>query len=192
MNKSYLDRLNSEADTAFTSGDFERAFECSQILAEQNFASAMFTCGLILENGWIDGVADLERANKYYRDLAIHFNSDEGYLGCARVILGRREIESRDQALKFCDGATRGRSKHLAFLLMGRIYEELEDPPQYQLARKFYRKSFCSGSAWALRQYARSLMRSRNYIAGVSMHIIATIVSPALIALGGLRKARDG
>lgn len=192
MDIEQLRELRQKADEAFKSKDFTLAFSLSEKLAEANVPSALFTCGLIMEKGWMHGAKDLDRAFFFFRELAIKFNDDEGYLGCVRVILAKREIENRDKAAHYCLDATKGRLRHLGFLLLGRVYEELYDPPQYKLARKAYLKSFISGSAWALRQYAMSLMKSGNVVGGVLMHVAATIVSPFFVLFGGVRTTRTG
>lgn len=192
MDTDELRSLGQEADNAFRRKDFKIAFSVSERLAVANVPSAMFTCGLIMEKGWLTGQPDFDKAFGFYRGLAIKFNDDEGYLGCVRVMLAKHEVENREKAVHYCVDATRGRLKHLAFLLLGRVYEELYDPPDYKAARKAYRKSFAAGSAWALRQYAMSLMKSRNIIGGVFMHVVATIVSPFFVLFGGARTTRPG
>jgi len=192
MNDESLQELKRRADAAFKSKDFELTLALSEKLAEENVPSAFFTCGLILEKGWINGVKDLDRALLFYRDLAIKFNDDEGYLGCVRIFLARHDLEDRDQAVRYCTGATRGRLKHLAFLLLGRVYEDLYEPPEYKLARNAYLKSFFGGSAWALRQYAISLMKSNNVVGGAFMHAVATLISPIYVLIHGVRTTRNG
>lgn len=192
MDTESLAMLRQKADEAFGNKDFETALVVSKRLAAENIPSAMFTCGLILEKGWLNDKIDLNGAEFYYRKLAINFNDDEGYLGCVRIMLARREMENRDTAMQYCMGAANGRIKHLAFILMGRIYEEFYDPPDYKLARRAYLKSVVSGSAWALRKYAMSLMKSKNIIGGICMHVIATIVSPFFVLFGGVRTTRTG
>jgi len=192
MDRKEIDELRKEASIAFKKSDFERALSLSEKLAEENVPAAYYTCGLILEKGWLNGKKDLDRALEFYRKLAINWNADEGYLGCVRIILGKRQIDQRDKAIQYCLGATKGPSKRWAFILVGRIYEELYDPPQYKLARKAYLKSFSLGSAWALRQYARSLMKSRNFVGGVLIHIATTVISPFMVLFGGTQTVRRG
>lgn len=192
MEKKYLRELKKEADAAFKNRDFEQAFTLSEKLAEENIPSAIFTCGLIMEKGWPHGAKDLDRALYFYRDLALKFNDEEGYLGCVRIFLARRDLSNRDKAVDYCLGATKGRLKHLAFLLLGNVYEELYIPPEYKLARRAYLKSFFSGSAWGLRKHAMSLMKSNNIIGGIFMHVIATVASPLFAIFGGLRTTRKG
>jgi TPR repeat protein len=187
-----LDGRKKAASEAFASRNFALAFSLSNKLVEENVASAMFTCGLIMEKGWLNGVKDFDCAYYYYNKLAIQFNNEEGYLGCVRIILLRHEFENRHKALMYCLGATTGRSKHLAFLLLGKIHEELSEPPDHRKAREAYLKSFFSGNSWALRKYAMSLIKSKKYFSGAAMHVIATIASPILIFVGGLRKSRNG
>lgn len=176
----------------FKNKNYELAFSLARKLTDINQPSGFFMCGLILEKGWLNGSPDFDGALGFYRGLAIKFNDDEGYLGCVRVMLEKHEVESRDKAVNYCVDATRGRLKHLAYLLLGRVYEELYNPPDYRLAHKAYLKSFACGSAWALRQYAMSLRKSRNMVGSVFMHVIATIVSPLLVLIGGVRATRHG
>ncbi len=192
MNRDELKALKREASTAFKNRNFELAFSLSEKLAKAGEPSALFTCGLILENGWLGGVKDFDRAFCFFRELAIKFNDDEGYLGCVRIFLARHEFENRDIALRYCADATKGRLKHLGFLLLGDVYEELSEPPEYKLARKAYLSSFFAGSPWALRKYSMSLMKSRNIIGGFLMHVLTTIISPIFVLFGGLRVTRKG
>lgn len=192
MDRKDIDELRKEADAAFEGKDFERTLYLYEKLAEENVPLAFFRCGLILEKGWVDGKRDLDRASEFYRKLAINWNADEGYLGCVRIILGKRQIDQRDKAVQYCLGVMKGPLKRLAFILLGRVYEELFDPPQYKLARKAYLKSFSLGSAWAMRKYAESLMKSRNFVGGVFMHVVATIFSPLMFLFGGIKVTRHG
>lgn len=190
MDKEYLYDLRVKANEAFNNKNFELAFRLSEKLAHEDDMSSIFTCGLIMEKGWANGVIDLDYAACCYKKLAIRFNQDEGYLGCVRIILARHEVENRETAMNYCLGATKGRLERIALLLRGRIYEELYEPPEYRLARKEYLKAFFKGSAWALRQHAMSLNTSGKHFAGSFMHVIATFVSPIILLLGGRDKAR--
>lgn len=192
MDRKEIDELRKEADAAFEGNDFERTFYLYEKLAEENVPLALFRCGLILEKGWLNGKKDLDRSLGFYRKLAINWNQDEGYLGCVRIILSKRQIDQRDKAVQYCLDAAKGPLKRLAFILMGRVYEELYDRPKYKLARKAYLKSFSLGSAWALRRYAESLMKSRNFVGGVFMHVVATAVSPFMVLFGGIKVIRRG
>lgn len=192
MDREEIDELRKEAEVTFERKEFERAFCLYEKLAEENVPLALFRCGLILEKGWLKGKKNLDRALEYYRKLAINWNADEGYLGCVRIILSNRQTDQRDKAVQYCLGAAKGSLKRLAFILIGRVHEELYDPPQYKLARKAYLKAFSLGSAWALRQYARSLMKSHNFIGGVFMHIVTTVVSPFMVLFGGIKVTRRG
>ncbi|GLQ98161.1 hypothetical protein [Dyella mobilis] len=192
VESKYILEMKEKAGAAFKRHDFQLALALSEKLVEENVPSAFFTCGLIMERGWLNGVADLEKALFFYRNLAIKFNDDEGYLGCVRIFLARRELVNREKAMRYCQDATRGRLRHLAYLLMGRVYEELYEVPEYTLARKAYLASFFSGSAWALRKYALSLKKSHQIVGSVLIHIVATVVSPIMVLFGGVRVTRKG
>ncbi|HET8637805.1 MAG TPA: hypothetical protein VFL96_13230 [Acidobacteriaceae bacterium] len=192
MNRKEIDELRKEARVAFKKKDFGRALSLSEKLAEENVPAAFYRCGLILEKGWLNGKKDLDRALEFYRKLAINWNADEGYLGCVRIMLEKHESEQCDKAVQYCLGAMKGSSKRWAFILLGRVYEEMYDPPEYKLARKAYLKSFSLGSAWALRQYARSLMKSGNFVGGVFMHGVVTVISPFMLLFGGIQVVRRG
>jgi hypothetical protein len=187
-----LNQLRLEANVAFRRHDFERAFAISLRLTEKDIPSAFFTCGLILEKGWLGGLVDLDRAYDFFNQLAIKFNTPEGYLGCARIILAKRDFENREKAETYCRGVIGKPRDQLAYILLGRIYEELYDPPDFDSAKNAYVKAIFRGSAWALRKYANALMKSKNFVGGILMHVIATVVAPFFLLFGGLKVTRNG
>lgn len=187
-----VDKLRSDADRAMKDNNFKLALDIYETLALRNSPDALLMCGLIREKGWDKTLLDLDKAHEFYRTLAIGWNADAGYLGCVRVILARHETQNREMALIYCRDVLKGEYKRDGYMNMGRIYEELFEPPQVALARRAYFRAFLSGSSLALRQYAISLMKSRRYVRGVAMHVAATVVAPFLVLLGGLGVTRKG
>lgn len=185
--------LRNQASQAIKNRDFNLALECYEVLAAKDIPDGIFMCGVIHENKWDETLHDLDEAYGFYRKLAIEWNADSGYLGCVRVILANKDVSHRDTALNYCRQLITGDEKRYGYLTMGRIYEELHDPPEEKLARSAYFHSFLHGSTWALRKYATSLMNSKKYLRGIAMHVVATIVSPFLLFFGGLGATRhDG
>jgi len=192
MNRDQIENLLRQENTAYKERNFDLALELAEKLAGENVPSSFFTCGLILEKGWSSFGIDLNRALEFYKKLAIQWNDAEGYLGCVRIILARKEFDQRDKAIQYCLTETKGRLSYLAYLLLARIYEEMYSPPDYRLAKKCCIKSIFLGSAWALRNYALILGRSGNIAGAFSMHIVATVCSPLIVVFGGFKKVRKG
>lgn len=195
MDQEQLQGLHKEAHRLLLRDrDYEAAFRVYKRLADADDVSACFTCGLFYENGWLKSGKDLDLALSYYRKLAIKWNDDEGYLGIARIIFLQKNHEELDTAIRFCkdvlSNGLRAR-KRLAFVLLGRIYEDMSDPPEHKSARKAYLKAFMCGNAYSLRLYARSLVKSRDYIGGFLMHVIATVVCPVMVLFLGRGASRQ-
>jgi hypothetical protein len=182
--------LYEESRKAFRRQDYVFCFSLSTKLAEKNSPYGLATCGIILEKGKLDGIEDLEGALGFYKKLGLGLNQEEGYLGIVRVILAKHWTDERESAIKYCLGIAK--NKKIAFLLLGRVYEELYTLPNYDLARKSYLKSIFLGSAWAMRRYAASLASSGNLIGSVMAHILATLLSPFFLLFGGRRAFRRG
>lgn len=197
MKNEDLRSLVDEEEMAFRSRDYERCFQLAQRLIVEKKLVGFFRCALILENGLLTNGKDLDGADKIYWQLIQRFDFAEGYLGRARITLAKNDISNRETALRYCREVTDGDLKHrrwkqFAYLLEGRIYEELFDPPDYERAARSYRMSIFSGSALSLRLYARSLMHSGRFLSGILMHVIATVSWPFFVAIFGVRATRYG
>lgn len=192
MNEDQLNLLRDDAHRAMHRQDYKLALDIYEKLAAQDMADGIFMTGVICEHDWDESLTDLDKAYQCYNRLAIEWNDDSGYLGCVRVILEKKDTSSRDKALTYCRDLVKGKQKCHGFLTMGRVYDELFDPPKAKLARAAYFRSFLSGSSWALRQYAISLMRSKKYIRGILMHVVATLTAPFLVLFGGWGATGNG
>lgn len=184
--------LRDKANRAMQNKEYRTALDIYEKLAEDDQPDAMLMCGLIYEKGWDKELLDLDKAGEYFTKLAIKWNAAPGYLGCVRVMLAKHDVQNRDKAVMYCRDLIKGKYRRDGYLNLGHVYEELFDPPELVLARRSYFHAFASGSSWALRQYAISLMKSRNYIRGIAMHVIATVVAPFLVLRGGSSATRDG
>lgn len=192
MEKSEIYILSEKSRKALMKHDYSVALNVSQKLALENVPVGLFNCGLIYEHGWGLTHPDMETALQYFRKLAIYFNESEGFLGCVRIILARHDLPECERAISYCMQCIDGPSAVFAYLSLGRVYEELHVPPQWKLARRAYLRAFFRGSPFALRKYASSLMRCKKYVSGVMVHIIATILSPLMLIIGGRRVTRIG
>lgn len=192
MDDGTIKLLRYEASYAKKMKDYRLAFKKYKQLAECNIPDGLFMCGFIQENKFDHELHDLDAAYKYYTKLAINWGEDAGYLGCVRVILAQKDEHHRDKALAYCRDLVKGEEKRYGYLTMGRVYEELFQPPKDKLARVAYFYAFVHGATLGLRKYATSLMRSRKCIRGVVMHVIATLVAPVLFLFGGAAATRDG
>lgn len=193
MMEDEIQQLRDQAHQAMRNKNYKRAMDYYEQLAQRDVPDGMLMCGVIHENQWDETLTNLDKAYEFYRKLAIKWNADLGYLGCVRVILAKGDVSSRDTALGYCRELIEGEESRYGYLTMGRTYEELFDPPEVELARAAYFRSFLHGSTWGLRKYATSLINSRKYVRGVAMHVVATIVSPFLLLFGGLGATRrDG
>src|SRR5699024_6697679 len=104
---------------------YKNAYEIAQKLADNGFSEGVFTCGWILEKGWLDGEPDLEKAWYYYEQLLSRWQLAQGGLGCVRIMLARNEGENSNKAIELCLDSMIGPCKRLANLNLGRVYEEL-------------------------------------------------------------------
>lgn len=192
MSRDQIEDLLRQENAAYKEGNFDLALQLSEKLSVENVPSAFFTCGLILEKGWSSCGIDLDRAREFYKQLAINWSNAEGYLGCVRIMLAKKELDKRDKAIQYCLSETKGGLSYLAYLLLARIYEEMFVPPDYKLAKRYCIRSIFHGSAWALRRYAVLLGRSGNIVGAFVMHIVATVCSPIIVLFGGFKKVRKG
>jgi TPR repeat protein len=192
MEHGEIDKLKRDSVTAFRRKQFALALEISEKLVKKEVPGGFYTCALILENGWGGIPIDLQAAYALFKNLAIKFNSGEGYLGCVRIILKGGCLESGERALAFTRTVKEKHLLGLSHLLSGRIYEELYFPPRRKEARCEYFRAFAHGSSWGLRKLASSYIADRRLIAGAVIHIIATLVAPLFFILGGKRSSRSG
>lgn len=192
MGNDDLNQLTKMARRAIKKHDFEEAFQIAKKLELEGDPVGIYTCGMAYENGWGVGDPDFEKALHYFRRLAVEFDECEGYLGCVRIALVMKNCIEYERAVSYCTYCLDSPSSVFAYLDLGRVYEELHDPPMYKCARKAYLKSFLRGSPIALRKYSSSLILSKKYVFGVLMHVVTTILSPLMILIGGRRFTRYG
>lgn len=124
------------------------------------------------------GAADLDGAFNDYsflRDNSKSYRND-GLLGCARVLFAKDAKKNIDEVILLCNMAGAEKENTKAMMFLGSIYENhLNDPIS---AAKLYKMAFLSGSVWGLRYYSRLCVRQKNYIRGLILHIVTTIISP--------------
>ncbi len=179
------------ADRAFASGNYDEALELSERLAQSSHdPKAYFTCGLIYEHGSSKRGQDLAKAYQFFDRLRIEWDSSEGDVGCARIIVNSRDVARIDAARKFCESAIDRDDFCYAHLILGRIQGEFLG--MHREARRSFLRAAFKGSAWAMRLYASSLMRTKSRLGGAMAHVLVTILSPVYLLLGGLSATRRG
>src|SRR5690625_2840101 len=106
------------AEEAFCKRDFDLAYEQFKKFADMGYPFPMFRCALILEYGWSKRGVDADRAHEYYKAMVSYFDDcysridedddlkEEGFLGCARYILIKKDRESKEKALYYCSKAS--------------------------------------------------------------------------------------
>lgn len=179
------------ADRAFASGNYDEALELSERLAHSSHdPKAYFTCGLIYEHGSSRRGQDIAKAYQFFDRLRTEWDSSEGDAGCARIIVNSGDDARMEIARKYCESAIARDDFCYAHLILGRIQGEFLGMDR-EARRSFLRAAF-KGSAWAMRLYASSLMRTRSRLGGAMAHVLVTILSPVYILVGGLSATRRG
>jgi len=188
-----FEKLRVQATIAFNSENMESALELSEKLAETGDAQALFTCGLIYEG--LDGFENkknLEKAWSYFQRLALNFNFDEGYLGCVRILLARREVDRWELALAYCLAAIESSNTQFGWLLLGDVLSKLNPSPDRQGACRAYLKAAMGGAPWGWRRFAEIKRADGNYLLAAVVHILATLAFPVHVLFSGFRATRTG
>jgi TPR repeat protein len=187
-----LNKLRDEANDAYNRRDFKTALPLFELLAKEGLPEGIYTSALIFENGWHGSEPDLHAAEEFFSSLAIKFNEPEGYLGLARIILKKGEAANLGKAENYCRHVIAKNGDPIAYLLLGRIYEELAGSTEYARAKANYFRAGLRGSAFAWRRYAFLQAKMGNGFAAALAHIFATLVSPVILIARGLRATRRG
>lgn len=187
-----IDQEKKIAAQCYRQGRYDDALEAAQKLVKHNERLGFFICALLYELGVTKKGKNLERAYGHYDTLRKAFDDLDGYMGCARIILQNNDLTSAAKAEKFCIHVIDKTKDPIAYLLLGRLYEELFGQSHYELAKKNYLKAGLRGSAWAWRKYAQLNMRMGHALIGITMHVFATLISPILVLIGGMRSSRRG
>lgn len=188
-----FERLRLRATRAFNEDDIETALALSEKMAETGDIQAIYTCGLIY--GGLDGfenLRDLEKAWSYFQRLALNFNIDEGYLGCVRILLARREADRWELALDYCRAAIDLSNTQFGWLLLGDVLSKLHPNPDKPAACRAYLKAAMGGAPWGWRRFAEIKWAGGNYVFAAFIHVLATIIFPVYVLLCGFRATRTG
>lgn len=188
-------KLMEKGHAAFNRQDFKSAYDYLEEPTRKSMPLALLERGAILLHGWLGEKPDLDRAYKYYERASVSNVSNvrcEGYLGCVRALLAKGDPANAEKAIRFCKAASEGVRPDIALLLLGRVFEELYQPPDYARAKEAYLAAFRRGAAWGMRRYARALWSSGNKFGGALAHVGATIAAPLYLLLRGMRAGRQG
>lgn len=192
MDQLSINELRRRADIAFKDRDFKTALQLSEQLVKEQVPEGYLTAAIISEHGWDGSDPDLQKAMVFYSGLCSRFNAREGYLGVARIYLKKAEKCNAERAERHCLHVVEESGDPIAYLLLGRVYEELFGDGHLGLAARNYLKAGLRGSAWAWRKYAQVKAKTGHHLVSLLAHIFATVISPALIFFGGMRLSRRG
>ena len=140
--------------------------------------------------GYEDGLfgeVKLNLALHDYKILMDHSDlcGSDGIVGYARVIFNKNQDCNKERAAKLLLRAVELDSNVKAMMMLGLIYDEGFDDSL--AAGKWYLKAYRHGLPWGLRYYARlQSKKGRRFLAFLS-HLIASLTSPVLVALKGVR-----
>ena len=127
---------------------------------------------------------------KAYEDFLIvkehadQYGSD-GLLGCARVLFELDGEKNLNQIISLCKKAIERDSNVKAMMLLGRVNERIIKDGK--TARCWYLRAYRRGLPWGMRFFARSHANDGNYIRSIFGHLVATITSPFLVMVHGVR-----
>lgn len=187
-----IDESRREASRAFKRREFDKALDLSLALSQYNVYEALYTCAIIYEEGVSLQGRNLEAAYKYFDRLRRACDADEGYVGCARIILEKRDIENVQLAEEYCRTAIEKGNNPFAYFILGRIFEDFKTPPDLVEAKKMYAAAALRGAAWGMRRFAIVEWKRSNYLVSIFAHIAATIFFPFYRLFGGQRALRMG
>ncbi|HWG10308.1 MAG TPA: hypothetical protein VN693_02295 [Rhodanobacteraceae bacterium] len=189
MTLSDIEETRKAASDAFKRHDYDLALSLSIELSRYNVPEALFTCGLIYER--LKGKMDLEKSYTYY-DRLRKYDLVEGSNGCVRVILKKGAHSEAAKAEQYCLMAMKEDGSPLARLLLGRVLEELCQPPDLHRAKKLYLEAALHGRPWGYRRFANIKIREGHKVVGILIHIITTLIFPFYVLILGNKALQAG
>lgn len=189
MTSFAIEETRKAADSAFKRQDYDLALSLSMELSKYNIPEALFTCGLIYER--IKGKVDFDKSYTYY-DRLRKYDLVEGNNGCVRVFLKKKAHSEAVRAEQYCLTAIKENGSPLARLLLGRVLEELHQPPDLQRAKKLYLEAALRGLPWGYRRFANVKLKEGHKVVGILLHIMATVVFPFYVLIFGNKALRAG
>lgn len=184
--------LRKKGNDAYRREDYNLALEIFEKMAISGDPHALFTCGLIYEGvGGFDH-PDLCKAWSYYERLHREHDFDEGYLGCVRIMLRRKETLKWKVARQYCERVIKLNRNAFAYLLLGDVVLNLAPQPSTKEAAKAYLTAAARGAPWGLRRYANMKKIEGYSIFSLTIHLVATILFPFYILVFGFRATRTG
>ncbi len=182
MDFAYKEKMTLDA---YKNGKYDQALETSLELSRYNNKLGLFTCGLIYELGISSKGTDLSKAYKYFDLLSRQYHDDEGLLGCARIMIIDKSLGSKELAEEYCLEAIKISRNKIAYLNLGRVYEELFGSTSFKLSRKAYITAAFKGAAWGWRNWAIIEFKWGSVMLSIFIHVLATIFYPLYFILGG-------
>ena len=177
-----------EAVIALKEGNYELALKLSLETAQFLDPAGCCICGMIYETGF----GDLVKAYHYF-DLSRRAGGlPDACNGCVRIILKCHQKEKRLLAIRLCREAIKNGRDGLSYLLLGRVLEELFDPPNTRLAKYMYLKAAQHRAAWGMRKFAALEYNRGSKVLGMIYHILVTPLFPLYGLLFGERTYRAG
>lgn len=183
--------LEQEALRFYAKRKYDEALNISIELSKHLNNVGLYMSATILELGISTQGKNLQIAYKYF-DLLRKNNDDEGYVGCARIMLQDNNIGSEKLAEEYCKNAIKVRENPYAYLVLGQVYEFMFGSSHYELATKSYTKAALRGATLGWRRIALLEKKKGNLLMSIIMHIFSTIVAPVYLIFGGMGTARNG
>ena len=181
-----------EATRAYAAKKYDDALRVASRLASRNIQVGHYICALIYELGIASAGQDLSRAFRHFEFLAKGFDDEEGYLGCARVILREDDAEKASVAASFCRRAIELSQSQFGYLVLGDVLNHLATPRDPRGARTAYFQAAIRGAAWGWRNLANLEYSQRDWLGSFVLHVWATLVFPLYFLFGGSRALRRG
>lgn len=194
MTTEYIDELRRKAREALDDQFTRIALRHYEELANLGLPDGCFMCGVIYENlAWEKEDEEyLRKAWSNYLKLMTKFDESEGYIGCARIILARKDANRARLAESYCLDAIEKDDNPFAYLVLGRVYEAFDLPDKAKQAMQAYWSAAWRGAAFGMRGFARIQWRHGSKIIAILVHVIATVLFPIYRLLGGSRALRPG
>ncbi|MGO4550259.1 hypothetical protein AB4059_04040 [Lysobacter sp. 2RAF19] len=187
-----LDQLEL-AKVAYARGDFSAAkVLLDGIIGTASTSPHVLAARYLRARGYEDGyfgTKDLKAALADYRPLIEHaqlFGSD-GLVGFARVLLETDGAANKDEIVDLCLRAVALDKNVKAMMLLGVTHEEVE--MNFSSAGRWYLRAYGAGLPWGMRYFARMHRKQGHYLRAMLAHLVTTITSPFMVAIGGARSA---
>jgi TPR repeat protein len=182
-----ISEKRQDALRAFKSEDYKLALALALEIAPYGDPGACYICAVIYEYQH-----DLKKAYFYFDLCRKEGGTADAYNGCVRIILKQGRKEDILLAKEYCEAAIAKSHDGISYLLLGRLLEELSEPPDFRQAKRMYLRAALHGAAWGMRRFANLEYKLGIKPVGVFYHVAATLLFPIFRLLFGNRTLRVG